>query len=120
MQKKKVICKILVILFFLLMISNVVFADDNFKFDSFDDKGNGAVDGMAEDFMGTGITVIKTVGYAMSIIMLSYIGIKYMISAPNEKADMKKSLIIYFVGACLVFGATQLFATIADFATNNI
>ena len=35
---------------------------------------------------------IQWIGYAFAIGMLIYIGIKYTMSAANEKADLKKSL----------------------------
>ena len=59
---------------------------------------------------------IQWVGYVFAIGMLLYIGIKYMMSAANEKADLKKGAINYVVGAVLVVGASAIFGWLAEFA----
>lgn len=93
--------------------------DDPFSFTRFDDQGISAADNAAQNIMGTGIQTVKIVGYGISIVMLLYIGIKYMLAAPSEKADLKKSLVIFVVGAVLVFAATTVLDVINNFATSN-
>lgn len=51
---------------------------------------------------------IQFVGYAFAIGMLIYIGIKYMMSSANEKADLKKGSINYVIGAILVAAASTI------------
>ena len=60
--------------------------------------------------------IIRWVGFAFAIGMLVYIGIKYMMSAANEKADLKKGLINYVIGAVLVGAVSTICGWIADFA----
>lgn len=58
---------------------------------------------------------IQWVGYAFALGMLLYIGIKYMMSAANEKADIKKGLINYVIGACILFAASTIVGFIQSF-----
>ena len=59
--------------------------------------------------------VIQWVGYAFAIGMLIYIGIKYMMSAANEKADLKKGLINYVIGAILIAATVTISGWIINF-----
>jgi len=68
--------------------------------------------------MSTIINVIRVVGTGIALIMLTYVGIKYMSAAPSEKADFKKSATAYVVGAIILFGATNVLTIIANFATS--
>ena len=58
---------------------------------------------------------IRWVGYAIALGMLLYIGIKYVMSAANEKADLKKGLINYVIGVAILVGASTIFGAIASF-----
>ena len=62
------------------------------------------------------IGIIQAVGIAAAIIMLIMVAIKYLTAAPGEKADIKKSIIIYVVGAVLLFAATGILGIIQGFA----
>jgi len=66
--------------------------------------------------VATIITAIRVVGVAVAIVMLLVIAMKYMTAAPGEKADIKKSAIVYVVGAAVVFGVTQILSLISTFA----
>ena len=54
------------------------------------------------------IAVIRYVGVAVSIIVLLIIGIKYMTGTVQEKAEYKKTMIPYIIGALLIFAATTI------------
>lgn len=54
------------------------------------------------------IGTIKIIGTGIAIVMLLYIAIKYMMAAPSEKADLKKTSIVYVVGAVVLFAAPRL------------
>ncbi len=63
------------------------------------------------------VAILQTVGVVLSVIILIVIGIKYMMGSAEEKAEYKKTLIPYIVGAALIFAAS-LFAQVAyDFFT---
>lgn len=58
---------------------------------------------------------IQWIGYVFAVGMLLYIGIKYMMSAANEKADLKKGAINYVIGAVVVVAASTIFGWFASF-----
>ena len=60
--------------------------------------------------------IIRTVGVVLSVLMLIVIGIKYMLGSTEEKAEYKKSLMPYVIGAGLVFSASAIAQIIYDLA----
>ena len=44
----------------------------------------------------------------ISVVMIAVLGIKYMMGSAEEKAEYKKTMIPYIVGALLVFAGTSL------------
>ena len=76
----------------------------------------GNVSKNVQSVMGTAINVIRIVGTGISLIMLTYIAIKYMSAAPNEQADFKKSATGFIVGAVILFASSNILKIIADFA----
>ena len=64
--------------------------------------------------------LVRLIGYAFAVGMLLYLGIKYMMSSANEKADLKKGAINYVIGAIVVFAATTIVTLVQNFASQNI
>ena len=54
------------------------------------------------------IGIITTVGVVVAVIILLVLGIKYMMGSASEKAEYKKTMIPYLVGAILIFGASAI------------
>lgn len=54
------------------------------------------------------LTVITNIGMILAVLMLAIIGVKYMLGSLEEKAEYKKDMIPYLVGACLLFGITVI------------
>ena len=61
--------------------------------------------------------VVQVVAIAVAIIMLIVLAIKYISSAPNEKAEIKKHAVIYIVGAVILFGASGILQLIKTFSS---
>lgn len=61
-----------------------------------------------ESMVSTILGVIQWIGYAISLGMLIYIGIKYTMSAANEKADLKSASINFVIGAIIIAGASAI------------
>lgn len=78
---------------------------------------DGGISQTAQDVMGTIITVIRIVGVGIAIVMTTYVAIKYMSAAPNEKAEFKKSATGLIVGAVVLFATSGILGILADFAT---
>ena len=58
---------------------------------------------------------IQFAGYAIALGMLIYVGIKYVMSSANERADVKQASINYLIGAIIIAGAPTLFKIIYEF-----
>lgn len=63
------------------------------------------------------IGVVRTVGILVAVVILLILGIKYMVGSAEEKADYKKSMIPYLVGAVLIFAASTIAGLVFDMAT---
>ena len=63
------------------------------------------------------ISILQTVGVVLSVVVLMIIGIKYMMGSAEEKAEYKKTMIPYIVGAALIFAASILANVIYQFFT---
>ena len=71
------------------------------------------------DKVGNGvITLITTVGSIISVIVLIVIGIKYMMGSVEEKAEYKKTLLPFVIGAIILFGCSNLAGIIYNIAIN--
>ena len=67
--------------------------------------------GETTDIISIGSDILKVLGIissAISIIAMIALGIKYMMGSLEEKAQYKKTLLPYFIGAMFVFGATLI------------
>lgn len=64
------------------------------------------------------VRILQVIGVAAAIIMLVFLGIKYVSAAPAEKADIKKGAVIYIVGAVLLLGATVIIGLVEQFVTD--
>ena len=58
--------------------------------------------------------ILAVIGTVVSVAMLIVLGIKYMIGTVQEKADYKKTMGPYLVGAVMVFSITQILKIIAS------
>ena len=69
-------------------------------------------------FGGKLMGVLQTVGVVVAVIILIVLGIKYMAGSAEEKAEYKKTMIPYLVGAILIFAASTIANVIYEFATS--
>ncbi len=66
---------------------------------------------------GTIIGTIQLVGVIVAVAVLVFVGIKFMLASPSEKANIKGALIPYIVGAVLIFAASMLVGIIQNIIT---
>ena len=66
---------------------------------------------MGEDILGA----VQFAGYAIAMGMLIYIGIKYVTSSADGKADLKKDSINYVIGVIIIVSCSTLFGAIVKF-----
>ncbi len=108
-KQVKVLSIALIVLTVLLAISNVVLATDiSGKIDQIA-QGNPSADTSKVVNLGaTIVTIMQTVGIVVAVVVLLILGIKYMMGSAEEKAEYKKTMIPYLVGAVLIFAATTI------------
>lgn len=63
------------------------------------------------------IGLLQMAGSGIALIVITILGIKYILASPSEKADVKKSIMPVIIGCILLFGAVNLMAAVANFAT---
>lgn len=64
------------------------------------------------------IGIITTVGVVVAVVVLLVLGIKYMMGSASEKAEYKKTMIPYLVGAILIFGASAITKVVVALGAN--
>lgn len=64
------------------------------------------------------IGIITTVGVVVAVVVLLILGIKYMMGSASEKAEYKKTMIPYLVGAILIFGASAITKVVVSIGSN--
>ena len=119
MSIKKIskIVTVLVIIATILSAVSMVFASDI----SIPSASNAAISaGGLQNTVGNVIGIIQFICYAAAVILIVVLGIKFMTAAPDAKAEIKKSAIIYVVGAVLVFAAGVLLNLIKNVAGKTV
>lgn len=74
------------------------------------------------DTLNSVLGALRYIGIFAAVAILMILGIKYMMGSAEEKAEYKKTLIPYVIGAVLLFTASFIVGIIADAAnkvTNN-
>lgn len=118
----KNLIKILTIIIFMIFILLIFFEIDteaaDFDTDDWEPNSMTSVSGANkfEGFANKIIGGIKVAGTSVSVIMLVIIGIKYIFGSIEEKAEYKKTLKPYIIGAILLFGITNILVIIQEFA----
>lgn len=81
----------------------------------------GTIQGKSVDFnskVSAFLGVFQVIGSVLAIICLIVLGIKYMMGSVEEKAQYKKTLLPYFIGALMVFGIGNLLEVVYYIAIN--
>ena len=126
MNKTKRISKILIgLLAVMLLLSNIstifaTYSDKNsitYSPYEFTKNPDGKTEGGAintedtreiKDIGGKIVGIIRVVGTMVAVGMIIVLGIKYMMGSAEERAEYKKTMFPYFIGAILIFGASTL------------
>lgn len=64
--------------------------------------------------------VLQLCFYAAAVIIVMFTGVKYMYSAPEAKAELKKKMIYLVTGAVMLFAAGGIVQIIANITVNNL
>ena len=79
--------------------------------------GTSAVDASGIEGLGNSIVkILTTVGIVASVIVLVVLGIKYMMGSAEEKAEYKKTMLPYLIGAIILFAAVNIASYVVSIA----
>ena len=113
-KNKKNLLIILTILFFIIILN----AGSVFAFSVTDLTGTQLTNKDVSNVGNSVITILTTTGSVLSVIVLIILGLKYMMGSIEEKAEYKKSMMPYIIGAALVFAASTIAGVIYRISIN--
>ena len=62
--------------------------------------------------------VVQIIGSVVAVVILVVLGIKYMMGSAEEKAEYKKTMMPYIIGAIFIFGASSIAMMVYNWASN--
>lgn len=111
MKNKKIIFIISLSILLIVLLHNFCFGAANTMMDTNININKAAIDEskmQTQKFLGA----IQLVGSVASVIALAVIGMRYMMSSLEEKAELKGVLIYYVIGCVLVFATSNLLSVV--------
>lgn len=112
-KQVKILSMILIILMVLTTISSATIES------KIDTIAAGNANANADKVVSLGatiVTIMQTVGIVVAVVILLILGIKYMMGSAEEKAEYKKTMIPYLVGAVLIFASTTIVKVVYNMA----
>ncbi len=106
--RKIIIISICILIMLIFLNANICYATDLGIGDLNNYKTDNIQMGNLASRAGTVLGIVQTIGSVLAVAMLVIIGIKYMLGSIEEKAEYKKTLIPYLIGAFLVFTGTLI------------
>lgn len=120
-KSAKIISVLLIAIMLMLAVAPYVSATvDTSIISTIDQEGKGKAEG-SEGVIKIAANVVKwirTLAAIAAVVIISVLGIKYMIGSAEEKAEYKKSFIPLIIGILVVVAAAQI-ATMIFGAVNN-
>lgn len=74
-------------------------------------------DSITKNFKGLG-QILTMIGAGVMVIVVSYMGIKYLISPPDKQAALKQQLIGVLVAGIVIFGAYGIWSAVLGVVSN--
>ena len=71
-----------------------------------------------QSFGGQIVGTLQTVGTIVAVVILIVLGIKYMMGSAEEKAEYKKTMMPYLIGAVLIFAAVTIANIVYNFTSS--
>lgn len=115
---KYIISSLCILICVFMILSNISFAinTDNYSGIYTDNGKQSSLFKVGSYALG----VVQMIGMAVAIIMLIVLGIKYIISSPEDKATIKDKAVIYVTGAIIIFAASGLVGLVGNWAQNTV
>lgn len=78
-----------------------------------------AVSNNVSGYASTILGVVQVIGYSVAVIILAWLGVKYIMASPDGKAEIKKQAFAYLLGAVLLFAAGSIVGWIRGAINEN-
>ena len=111
----KKLVKIIPVMLLIIVLASAfvpVFAASITNPSSLTGEGTDKFDKIGKQIIG----MVQAIGSIVSVLVLVILGIKYMMGSAEEKAEYKKTMIPYLVGAILIFGASAITKVVVGLA----
>lgn len=108
MKKSIKVVSIALMILAMILVSTSVFATNGIDPKTIEGKIDTSNTNSVQSIGGRIIGIVQVVGNIVAIAMLIVLGIKYMMGSAEERAEYKKTLFPYFIGAILIFAASNL------------
>ena len=123
-MKNNILRIFLILALLLVVLSNFCYAEevkglgigDLDKYQIKNEKGYEKVSQKAGAIWG----IIQVIGSVLAVIIIIVIGIKYMVGSVEQKAEYKKTFMLYIIGAVLLFAGSFIPKLIYDLTTQAI
>lgn len=118
-MKKKIVSSLILLLLisFFVGIVNVYASDVEEIISSMSEAStpDGSDSGIGDSIRDV-IGLLQIAGTGIALVVVTMLGIKYMIASPSEKADTKKQIMPILIGCILLFGAITIVSAITEFS----
>ena len=134
-MKIKHIMKIAILVFALILLATTVSRAEQINFKQYDqsikiadiDINKNELSGIYgkqgakyNEIGGKIIGLVQYICYGSAVIVLVYKGVQFMKKAPEAKAELKKELVSYVIGAVIIFAIGTFIRIIGGIALNNL
>lgn len=121
MKIKKLVMSILLIALIVTLLTSNCFASDLFAEMKTGMEGVKTADTSANDkgiakVINIVIGLLQVAGTGISLIVITMLGIKYLMASAGEKAEIKKQAVPIVIGCVLLFGAVNIMKAVGTFA----
>lgn len=118
---KSVIC-LIAVTFLVNIFTAIAYADNpNFAISSYKGESNGStLITPTKEIASVILGAVRIVGAGVALIMIAVVAMKYMMAAPGDRADYKKSSVQFVIGALFVLGSTQIVSLLIEVASNAL
>lgn len=79
-----------------------------------EDVGNVGESSKIKPIINAFIKLFQIAGSGIAVIVVTILGVKYMVASANEKADLKKQAMPIVIGCFVLFAASNIVGIIAD------
>lgn len=120
-KSKKIFLRVLPVLMLAVMLisSNFIFAADEPISTNFSNLSGGSASNTLSKTTKNIWSTVTLILQILAVAAIVFAGVRYMFASADDKANIKKQLVILVLGAVLVFGASTIIQIIVK-VTNDV